>query len=79
MTFASTITKKGQITIPIEIRRVFDLKEGGKVFIETVKGERAITLRPKKSIFDLADQFKPKKVENAILIREKMAKAYSPR
>ena len=79
MIFASTITKKGQITIPIEIRRGFGLKEGGKVFIETIKDEGTITIRPKKSIFDLAGQFKPTKVESAVLMREKMAKAYSPR
>lgn len=32
-----------------------------------------------KSIFDLADKFRPKKVKNVLQIREKMANSYRPR
>ena len=79
MVYTTTITQKGQVTIPVEIRKLFDLKQGGKVFIEALKDGKAITLTPKKSIFDLAGTYKPKKVENAVFIREKMAKSYKPR
>jgi AbrB family looped-hinge helix DNA binding protein len=43
----STVTTKGQITIPIEVRKSLRLNAGDKVdFFETRKGEFAI--RPKK-------------------------------
>lgn len=79
MVYTSTITKKGQITIPLILRDVFGLKEGAKVFFETQNGQEAIILKPKKSIFDLAGTFKPKKVENILRIREKMVGSVKPR
>ena len=79
MVYTSTLTKKGQVTIPIELREPFNLEEGGKVFIEPSPDKKRIILRPSKSIFDLADSFKPKKPVSAVEARKKMAKNYRPR
>jgi len=47
-----SVTTKGQITIPIELRRKFGIEEGAKV--EVVEEERGIMIRKLPSIFDLA-------------------------
>jgi AbrB family looped-hinge helix DNA binding protein len=49
----AAVTSKGQITIPVGIRRKFGIKPGDRVrFIERENGE--LTLKPKtKSIMDL--------------------------
>jgi len=47
-----SVTRKGQITIPIELRRKFGIEEGGKV--EVVEEECRIVVRKLPSIFDLA-------------------------
>ena len=47
-----SVTRKGQITIPIELRRKFGIEEGSKV--EVVEEEGNIVVRKLQSIFDLA-------------------------
>lgn len=47
-----TVTRKGQITIPIELRRRFGIEEGSKV--EVVEEGGRIVVRRQTSIFDLA-------------------------
>jgi AbrB family looped-hinge helix DNA binding protein len=47
-----SVTRKGQITIPVDIRRKFNIKEGMKV--EVVEEEGKIVIRRVASIFDLA-------------------------
>ncbi|MCK4781592.1 AbrB/MazE/SpoVT family DNA-binding domain-containing protein [Candidatus Parcubacteria bacterium] len=79
MTYSTTITKKGQITIPKEIREILRLKEGERIFLEVEKKKKEIRIKSEPSIFELAGKFKPKKVENAVKLREKMAKMYKPR
>jgi len=50
---SATLTSKGQITIPVEIRKKLGLKTGDRVqFVEGANGE--IVLKPKnRSIMDL--------------------------
>lgn len=79
MIYTSTITKKGQITIPKQIRESLDLKEGERVFIEMEKDSEEIKIKSSPDIFELAGKFKPKKIEDAVEIREKMLKVYKPR
>lgn len=52
MTCEVVVTKKGQVTIPVEIRRKFGIEESSKVEIVEKNGEIVIRKRP--SIFDLA-------------------------
>ena len=47
-----SVTRKGQITIPVELRRKFGIDEGSKV--EVVEEEGSIMVRKLQSIFDLA-------------------------
>jgi AbrB family looped-hinge helix DNA binding protein len=46
------VTRKGQITIPVEIRRKFGIEEGSRV--EVLEEEGMIVIRKRPSIFDLA-------------------------
>jgi antitoxin PrlF len=46
------VTRKGQITIPVEIRRKFGIEENSKV--EVVEEGGVIVIRKRPSIFDLA-------------------------
>jgi AbrB family looped-hinge helix DNA binding protein len=46
------VTRKGQITIPAELRRKFGIEEGSRV--EVVEEEGVIVIRKLQSIFDLA-------------------------
>ncbi len=76
MTYQTTITRKGQITIPKEIRDILRLDEGKKLEIEfeRIKGEIKIKSAP--DILDLAGTFKlPKKI-NVLKARGAMEKNY---
>jgi len=46
------VTSKGQVTIPIEIRRRHNIEEGGKV--EIVEEDGKIVIRRKSGFLDLA-------------------------
>jgi AbrB family looped-hinge helix DNA binding protein len=46
------VTRKGQITIPVEIRKKFGIEENSKV--EVVEQEGMIVIKKRTSIFDLA-------------------------
>lgn len=47
-----TVTRKGQITIPAELRRKFRIEEGSKVMVVEENGKIVVKRLP--SIFDLA-------------------------
>lgn len=46
------VTRKGQMTIPLEIRRKFSIEEGSRV--EVLEDGGKIVIRKLPSIFDLA-------------------------
>jgi len=46
------VTRKGQITIPVELRRKFNIEESSKV--EVIEEEGKIVIKKRPSIFDLA-------------------------
>jgi AbrB family looped-hinge helix DNA binding protein len=50
MTGISTITSKGQTTIPVSIRDYFGLQPGSKVVFEVDKSQKTISIRPVKSV-----------------------------
>ena len=52
MTCELTVTKKGQVTIPVELRRKFHIEENSKVQIFEKNGE--IVIRKCLSFYDLA-------------------------
>lgn len=50
----TVVTRKGQITIPAEIRRALGIKEGDKVALSLVDAERPqVCLRPVRSVAEL--------------------------
>jgi AbrB family looped-hinge helix DNA binding protein len=52
MTTEVKVTRKGQVTIPIKIRRKFKIEENSKVQI--VEEDGKIVIKKQPSIFDLA-------------------------
>ena len=50
-----TIGEKGQIVIPIDVRKQFNLQKGKKIIIEVTKEE--IRIRPEASKEELLEQF----------------------
>ena len=77
MSYQTTITRKGQITIPKKIRETLKLKEGEKLEIEFNKKEGLIKLKLLPDILEIAGTFKrPGKRINVLKAREKMEKQY---
>lgn len=76
MTYQTTITKKGQITIPKEIREVLKLEEGKRLDIELEKKKKRIIIKTAPDILELAGTFKPKRKINVLKAREMMEKYY---
>jgi len=76
MVYSTTITKKGQITIPKEIREILKLEEGKKLEVEFEKRKKEIKIKPVPDILDLAGTFKPKRKVNVLKAREAMEKIY---
>lgn len=47
----TTVTRKGQITLPAEIRRSLGIQEGDKLAVSLLEGEEAqVVLKPVKSV-----------------------------
>ena len=53
----ATLTSKGQITVPVEIRQQWNLKAGDQISFEGVKADKG-TIRPRRrrSIFDSREE-----------------------
>ncbi|MGI8552689.1 MAG: AbrB/MazE/SpoVT family DNA-binding domain-containing protein [Dehalococcoidia bacterium] len=69
----TVVTRKGQITIPIEVRRALGIKEGDKIAISLpVEGDGQATLRPIRSVAEMTfGVFEPRKrPENMRELRE---------
>lgn len=77
MIYQTTITRKGQITIPKEIRDILKLGVGKKLDIEFEKKKQMIKIKAAPDILDLAGTFKPKrKMINVLKARQMMEKYY---
>jgi len=76
MTYQTTITKKGQITIPKEIREILKLEEGKKLGIELEIKKQEIKIKPIPDILDLAGTFKLKRRINVLKARKVMERKY---
>ena len=74
MFYQTTITQKGQITIPKEVREVLKLKPSSRVVLELKDKEVKIKSAP--DILEMAGKFKPKRKFSALKLREKMEKEY---
>lgn len=73
----TTVTQKGQITIPKSLRHKFGIKPFSKVYLKDTK--RTIEIIPSFDILDLAGKFKPVKAKrkSVTLAREEMEKNFN--
>lgn len=76
MVYSTTITKKGQITIPKPIRDVLGLETGEKLSVELEKEKEEIKIKPYPDILELAGKIKVKKKIDPVKAREYMETHY---
>lgn len=74
MQVITSVTQKGQITLPKKFREIFDINEYDKVIVET--GEDYIKVRPTEDILNLAGAYKKKMKKPVLKAREYMEKHY---
>lgn len=65
---SATVTQKGQITIPLALRKKFGLKSYGRARLEP--GDDFIKIYSQEDILDIAGTFIPKKKKSIIKARE---------
>ena len=78
MIYKTTVTKKGQMTLPKELREKLDIKAPSRVVLELGKNGRTIKIGPREDILDMAGRFKSKgkKGKNALKARDEFEKDY---
>lgn len=79
MTYQTTITQKGQVVVPKEIRDRFLLKKDQKILVDISEKEDFIILRPAKDVLDMAGSFNPQKVVSALSARQEFENKYERR
>lgn len=62
MQFTTTVTQKGQATIPLPIRKMLGIKPNGKVSFEMKEGE--VLIKPVKDFLSLRGSLSSKKPFN---------------
>lgn len=75
MTSITTVTQKGQVTLPVAMRKMFAIKPYDQVLIKIAKGQ--ITIQPVKDVLDMAGSIPPNPKINALQARGYMEKHYS--
>lgn len=76
MPYITTITQKGQITIPKKLRDVLDLKEGKGISLDLETKRKAISIMAAPDILELAGTFRSKRKIDPVKAREYMEKHY---
>jgi AbrB family looped-hinge helix DNA binding protein len=76
MKYSTTITKKGQMTIPKEIRENLDIKIPSQVTLDLNEKEKTVRIMPQKDILDMAGRFRIKKPADVLKAREKFEASY---
>ncbi len=76
-TFSTTITQKGQITLPKAIRELLGLAIGERIGLTVIDPkQKHVQLRPVHSLRSLAGKYKVKHPIDPVKIRELMEKHY---
>jgi len=70
----ATVTQKGQVTIPVEMRNILGIKPYSKVVVSV--HDKAVRLEPTFDILDFAPIGKAPKGMNALKAREYMQTHY---
>jgi len=75
MQFITTVTQKGQITIPLNLREALEIKKYSRVYLELE--DNHIRVIPSRDVLDLAGSYQPKQKRNLLKAREAFEKKYS--
>lgn len=75
MTYQTTITRKGQMTIPKGLRELLGLALGNRVLLEPEKRGR-VKITPVPSMRSLAGSFRFKRPRDPVAIRKNMERHY---
>jgi len=78
MQFITTVTQKGQITIPMAFRRQLEIKPYDKVSLNISANKKTISIKPTEDILDIAGTFVPRANKNktSLEAREYMENNY---
>lgn len=76
MNYLTSISIKGQITIPMVIRKKMNLQKNAKLLVFLNKKTEEIQLKPIPDFFDLAKNLKVKQKRDVLKAREYMEKHY---
>ncbi len=75
MQVITTVTQKGQITLPKQLRDKYKIGTNSRVVVEDGKGH--IRIKQAKSILDIVPLAKAPRGKNALIAREKMEAIYT--
>ncbi len=75
MQVVTTVTQKGQVTIPKKIRDKVGIKAYDRVTVEEKRGK--VSIRKEKTLLDIVPLAKAPKGKNALKAREEMHKNYT--
>jgi len=76
MKYSTSITKKGQMTIPKEIRENLDITIPSQVTLDLNEKEKTVRIIPQKDILDMAGRFRVKNPADILEAREKFESFY---
>jgi AbrB family looped-hinge helix DNA binding protein len=77
MIYQVSITKKGQMTLPKEIRELFGIKVPDKILLKLDKKKKTIRIEALPDIMELAGKFKVEKPVDPVKIRKHMENHYA--
>jgi bifunctional DNA-binding transcriptional regulator/antitoxin component of YhaV-PrlF toxin-antitoxin module len=79
MKFVTSVTQKGQITLPISFRKQLSILPYSKVVLELLPSKKSITVEATEDILDLAGTFLPRanKKKSVMAALESMEDDYS--
>jgi len=75
MQVITTVTQKGQITLPKQLRDKYKIGTNSRVVVEDGKGH--IRIKQAKSVLDIVPLAKAPRGKNALIAREKMEAIYT--
>ena len=76
MTYQTTITRKGQMTIPKGLRDALGLELGRRVILEPEKHSQRVKITQVPSLGSLAGSFHVKTPRHPVALRKRMERRY---
>jgi AbrB family looped-hinge helix DNA binding protein len=76
MSYATTMTQKGQMTIPKSLRQKLNLKKGSRLILDFIGKRQEVRIRPAFDILDVAKSIKVKKKTSPLKARMLLEKIY---